>query len=63
MPRVPFGVRAVGDVVETRFGKIFCTSWAMKPTCVVEPSEGSSQLKVTGFSCAMSASVVEASSD
>ncbi len=39
--RVPSGVRAVGEVVETRLGKICSTSWAMKPNSVVVPWEGS----------------------
>ena len=48
-PRVPSGVSFVADVVETRLGKTCCTCWAMKPSWVVEPSEGSSQVKETGL--------------
>ena len=58
---MPSGVSAVGEVVETRFGKTDCTCWAMKPNCGTELLAGSIQLKVTGLRALISASELEPS--
>jgi hypothetical protein len=53
-PSVALGVSGeVDDVAETSPGKIVCTCCAMKPTCVLEAPEESTQLKVTGLSESM----------